>query len=138
MKTSNKIINGYVFPDREAIASGKRSKIVSMLSRGVKRLEMGCRARSKFGVPMFEPEVLRKQMYCIEESTCDIIGTFQRPCSHSAPLAVIQRPHSYSQAEELCPPYPLVTCRVLWEPSSVAAHKPPFWCFEIRCRFFLV
>jgi len=28
---------------------------------------------------MFEPEVFRKQMYCIEESTCDIIGTFRRP-----------------------------------------------------------
>jgi len=28
---------------------------------------------------MFEPEVFRKQMYCIEESTCDIVGMFQRP-----------------------------------------------------------
>jgi len=40
---------------------------------------------------MFEPEFLRKQMYCIEESTCDIAGTFRRPHSDSAP-------------EELCPP----------------------------------
>jgi len=30
-------------------------------------------ARSKFGVPMFDPEVLRKQMHCIVESTCDIV-----------------------------------------------------------------
>jgi len=30
--------------------------------------------RSKFG----ELEVLRKQIYCIEESTCDIAGTFRR------------------------------------------------------------
>jgi len=36
-------------------------------------------ARSKFGAPMFEPEVFRKQMYCIEESTCDIVVTFLRP-----------------------------------------------------------
>jgi len=36
---------------------------------------------------MFEPKVFRKQMYCIEESTCDIVGTFLRP-------AVIRRPHS--------------------------------------------
>jgi len=36
-------------------------------------------ARSKFGAPIFEPEVFRKQMYCIEESTCDLVGTFQRP-----------------------------------------------------------
>jgi len=28
---------------------------------------------------MFEPEVFRKQMYSIEESTCDIIGTFWSP-----------------------------------------------------------
>ena len=36
-------------------------------------------ARSKFSAPMFEPEVFWKQMYCIEESTCDIVGTFRRP-----------------------------------------------------------
>ena len=36
-------------------------------------------ARSKFGKPMFETGVFRKQMYCIEESTCDIVGTFLRP-----------------------------------------------------------
>jgi len=36
-------------------------------------------ARSKFGAPMFEPaEIFWKQMH-IEESTCDIFGTFQRP-----------------------------------------------------------
>jgi len=29
--------------------------------------------------PMFEPEVFRKQMNCMEESTCDIVGTFRRP-----------------------------------------------------------
>jgi len=28
---------------------------------------------------MFETEVFRKQMYCIEESTCDIVGNFRRP-----------------------------------------------------------
>jgi len=35
--------------------------------------------RSKFGAPVFEPEVFRKQMYCIEESIHDIVGTFRRP-----------------------------------------------------------
>jgi len=34
--------------------------------------------RSKFGAPMFEPEVFRKQMCCSEESTCDFVGTFRR------------------------------------------------------------
>ena len=46
---------------------------------------MGPGARSKFGATMFEPEVFRKQVYCIEESTCDIVGTFQGPHSHQAP-----------------------------------------------------
>jgi len=35
---------------------------------------------------MFESEVFRKQMYCIEESACDILGNFQRlPQSFDAP-----------------------------------------------------
>jgi len=42
-------------------------------------------ARSKFGAPMFEPEVFRKQMYCIEKSTCDIVRTFRLPRSDLAP-----------------------------------------------------
>jgi len=45
-------------------------------------------ARSKFGASAFEPDVFRKQMHCIEESTCDIVGTFRalgivRPFSSS-------------------------------------------------------
>ena len=28
---------------------------------------------------MFEPEVFRKQMYCIEESASKIVGIFRRP-----------------------------------------------------------
>jgi len=42
-------------------------------------------ARSKFGDPIFEPEVFRKQMYCIAEDTCDIVGIFWRPHSISVP-----------------------------------------------------
>jgi len=42
-------------------------------------------ARRKFGVPMFEPEVFLKQMYGIEENTCDIVGTFGAPRSESVP-----------------------------------------------------
>jgi len=34
---------------------------------------------------MFAPEAFRKQMYCIEESTCDIVRTFRHPYSDSAP-----------------------------------------------------
>jgi len=36
-------------------------------------------ARSRFGAPMFEPEIFRKHMHCIEESICDIVGTLWRP-----------------------------------------------------------
>ena len=36
-------------------------------------------ARSKFGTPIFESEVLWKQIHCIEESTFDIVVTFRRP-----------------------------------------------------------
>ena len=43
-------------------------------------------ATSKFGAPMFEPDVFWKQMDCIEKSTCDIVGTFRRP-GNCAPFA---------------------------------------------------
>jgi len=35
--------------------------------------------RNKFGALMFEPDVFRKHMYRINESICDIVGTFRRP-----------------------------------------------------------
>jgi len=57
-------------------------------------------ARSNLGVPMFEPEDFRKQMYSIEESTCDILGLFGHPavirrpgnCAHLAPLVTALLP----------------------------------------------
>jgi len=55
-----------------------------------------------FCVAMFEPEVFRKQTYCIEESTCDIIGL-------SAPPTVIRHPHSDSVPGNCAPAAPLVT-----------------------------
>jgi len=63
---------------------------------------MGPRARSKFGAPMFEAEVFRKQIYSIEESTCDIVGTFLLRSDPVSP-EVIRRPHSDSAPGELCP-----------------------------------
>jgi len=45
-------------------------------------------AKSKLGAPVAEPEVFRKQMYGIAESTSDIVGTSRRPpkllCSPSS------------------------------------------------------
>jgi len=58
---------------------------------------------------MCEPEVFRKQMYSIEESTCDIVWTFRRPRSHPAPSAVIRRPHSDSAPGNCASLAPLVT-----------------------------
>jgi len=49
-------------------------------------------ARSKFGAAVFEPEVFRKKMYCIEGSSSDIVGTFQRPPQSSGALIVTRRP----------------------------------------------
>jgi len=56
---------------------------------GVTRLN-GARGKKHVWAPMVEPEVFRKQLHCIEKSTCDIFGTFRRP------PAVIRRPHSDS------------------------------------------
>jgi len=53
---------------------------------------------------MFEFEVFRKQMHCIEENTCDIVWASWRPRSHSALLVVIRRPHSDRGPGELYPP----------------------------------
>jgi len=58
-------------------------------SRGVTRLDGAPGARSNFGDLMFEPEVSRKQIYCIEGSTGEIVGTFRRlPQSFRAELCV--------------------------------------------------
>ena len=62
---------------------------ISFHPSDVTRLD-GARARSEFGAPMFEAEVFRKQMYCIEESICDYSGDF------SAAPAVIRRPGNCS------------------------------------------
>jgi len=43
--------------------------------------------RSKSGAPMFEPEVSRKQMFCVDGSDCDNLRLFGAP-------AVIRRSHS--------------------------------------------
>ena len=46
--------------------------------RSVTRLD-GARGKEQIWRPMFEPEVFRKQMYCIDESTCDIAWNFWLP-----------------------------------------------------------
>ena len=63
-------------------------------------------ARSKFGTPKFEPEVFRKQIYCIEESTCDIFGMFWLSRQWFGAPAVIRRPHNDSALGNCAPPGP--------------------------------
>jgi len=63
-------------------------------------------ARSKFGAPIFEPEVFRKQTYCIEESTSDIDGTYRRPAQSFGVPIVLRRPGNCAPlASLLLPPY---------------------------------
>ena len=41
---------------------------------------------------MFEPEVFRKQMHCIEESACNIVGIFRRPGNCASSLSPLVTP----------------------------------------------
>jgi len=36
----------------------------------------GARGKKQYGAPMFEPEVFRKPIYCIEEDTYALLGLF--------------------------------------------------------------
>jgi len=56
--------------------------------------------RSKFGAPMFEPEIFRKHIHCIEESTCELSQCWD----FSVLPAVISPSNSNSAPGELCPP----------------------------------
>jgi len=67
--------------------------------RGVTKLD-GTRCK-KFGAPMFETEVFRKQMNYIGKSTCDIVGTFPRPPQSFSASIVIRGP------ENRVPPAPV-------------------------------
>jgi len=46
-----------------------------VLNRSVTRLD-GARGKKQVWRPIFEPEVFRKQMHCIEEGTFEIVGLF--------------------------------------------------------------
>jgi len=68
----------HLFAEPLSIVSGTPGcRGIPVGNRGVTRLD-GTRGK-KFGTLMFEPEFFRKQMYCIEKSTCDIVRTFRRP-----------------------------------------------------------
>jgi len=70
---------GILTPDEQLVET------LLHIDRCVTRLN-GSGPRSKFVDPIFEPDIFRKQMYCMEECTYDIVGTFRRhPDSFGAP-----------------------------------------------------
>ena len=83
-------------------------------------------ARRKFGAAMFEPDVFREQMYCIEESACDIVGTFRRlgNCASLVPSRYVpDGPAVFRSCNVLWPSKALVCCRL-------SRNQPTGLCFR--------
>jgi len=55
--------------------------------------------------PFSNLKSFRKEMYCIEESTCDIIGTFQRPSQWFGSPIAIRRPENCAPIAPLLRPW---------------------------------
>ena len=77
-------------------------------------------AKNKFGASLFETKVFREQMYCMEESTCDIVETFRRP-------------PQWFGARGIVPPFPLslrpwLSPVVLLKTGSNPWRKISCWC----------
>jgi len=83
-------------------------------------------ARSKFGAPIFEPEDLRKQMYCNVECMRDIVAIFWRPRNHSAPRS-ISAPPEWSGARVIAPLAP--SLRPCWLNHNAACEKLQMFTF---------
>jgi len=90
----------------------------------------------KFATPMFEPEAFQKQMYCIEENTCDIVGAFWCPRSHSVSPTVIQHPQNDSAPKEWLPFAPLVTPLTV----MINCYSCPLFSHlhVLKCRFYSI
>jgi len=69
-------------------------------------------ARSMFGAPMFEPQVFRKHMCSIKESTGDMFGTFWRP------LHLFAAPRNDLAPEELWSRSPSLRLCMLYDVSA--------------------
>jgi len=89
--------------------------LVGRARRGVPRLD-GARGKKQVLPPMLHPKAFREQMYCTEESTCDIVGTVRRP-------PVIQRPgHCGPIAALITPPARNTYCG-LWGMHELICSK---------------
>jgi len=74
--------------------------------------------------PMFEPEVFQKQMYSIEESTCDIVGPLRRPTQWFRAPVVIRRPGNFPSFAPLITPLPhaFTNCKAVSTPRPCLKH----------------
>ena len=63
--------------------------------------------------PTFEPEVFRKQMHCVDKSSCDIIGIFRRPRSDLAS----------GELRPPCPPRYAPACSTTTETRTTVKYK---------------
>jgi len=61
----------YLSPSQKTLRPSWCPKLVT----GLMAHGSGC----KFGAPVFEADVFWKQMFCVETSAGDIVGTFRRP-----------------------------------------------------------
>jgi len=89
-------------------------------------------ARSKFGASTFETEDFGKQLYCIEESTFDIVGAFLRPPHLFDDPVVIRRP---GNCASICPPRyaPARLIRNICKLLSTAQLVHNFLLLKSRC-----
>jgi len=60
-------------------------------------------------------------MYCIEESTCDIVWTFWLPRNHSALSVVNRRPGNYAPLVMPLRPYKCQLVLLCFEKNEIAA-----------------
>jgi len=87
-------------------------------------------ARSKFGVPMFEPEVFRKQMYCTEVPVI-LLGLFG--ARGIVPLAPVVPPVIIARSDSTKPWYTAPT-RGIREPWASGGNFSicPNFCVSLR------
>jgi len=75
-RSSNKLLHHWLLIYFAPTASCKLSFYIKPVVKGVARLD-GARGKKQVWRPMSEPEIFRKQIYCIGECTCGIFKTFR-------------------------------------------------------------
>ena len=70
---------------RYSFATGQRGRSFRPISLVISCNQGSTEVRWRPGQDKFEPKVFLKQIYCIGKGSCDIVGTFRRLRSVSAP-----------------------------------------------------